>query len=190
MSQSSAAKILRRGAAAVAVILLLGIAAPILYQMVRFKSHHFEMAELLNSATPEERNLPANVREALLSALDGQTSRLASRKLFSRFYKNRPRDPLAAIFAIASWELFTWLFYSENERLSIIAVSSPKEGGGVGFSNAAQKLFHRSLAELSFDEAVTLAARVNQPGVTGSANGLSAERARIVRRYQDRHRMR
>ena len=92
------------------------------YQMARFKSHHVEIAQLLSKASPEERNLPENVKEGfLLSALHGETSRLASRELVYRFYENRPRDPMAYNFVIATWELSTWLFYSENERLWIIA---------------------------------------------------------------------
>ena len=161
--------------------------SPVIVQGVRLESYHSEIAKLIDSAAPAERELPQPVRDLLLFSLRGYTARSAARLLIEQFDAAKPPpNPLVWNFIFAKWHLFAAPRFSEQDRLTLIAHLAPTGGDRHGLDNTAQALFGHSLSDVTLAEAATLITLSRAPSLYDNPDRLTAMRDQFLSRFQAR----
>src|SRR5262245_35871064 len=142
--------------ALVLIALLLGFIA---WDVLYFQPQRPQIAQLIASATEEERNPPETIVRLVREETD---HRIAYRAYF--VLVGDPTNPTNYTrTTMAAWNMrgllwwtCVWLHLSEREQITLIVSRSYMGLGMRGFSAGSQAIFNRPLASLSLEEAATL----------------------------------
>jgi hypothetical protein len=145
-----------------AILSLAGIALALAgYDLIAFQPHVHEIDALLESADPEDSAPGTAAHEFLLLEGAGPSTRVA-RHLLKRFVPE-PRGGLLGWHGrFLLWDLMVRLHLGRKEILGLDAALAG--GVGTGLNDLAERLYGKSLSELSRAEAATVVAYARAPG--------------------------
>lgn len=159
--------------------LLLGFIA---YDVLYFQPHRSQIAQMVASATEEERNPPETIVHLMRVAI-GRGFAQETAFVLQQLIDERTRRSNWH-FRVALWWACVAVHLSEREQIAIIA----SQRGLRGFSAASQKLFQRPLASLSLSQAATILAIYPAPNYyLAKHEALAVRRDRLLSRLESGH---
>jgi Transglycosylase len=172
-------------------VIVASLAYPFIGDGMSFESHRSEITNLIETADPRDRMLPQPVSDLLLFSLARDTAPYSARLLIREF-RAWPSNKGASSWTVlyATWSWLVALHFSQQDQLTLIARFAPTGDGRFGFSRTADVLYNRPLSALSPAEAGTLIILTREPSLYNNPERLSAERGRLLSRYEIEQRAR
>jgi hypothetical protein len=153
-----------------AVLILLPIASVTVafaaYDLAVFQPHKSDIAALIQTASPEDRNVPVLIQDLICRDLGTKPHTQVARHLLMHLFtqsEHRKGGSLGWHARFGLWNLLVRLHLSEDELMALYA-SLAYNGVGTGMNALARRMYGKNLSQLSSTEAAALVVYLRAPG--------------------------
>ncbi len=141
-------------------IIILPVLSVCFYDVIKFESRRHEIAQLLGSASDEDRHLPEVMKKLIaLSSGPAVPDFAVARHFVQRQGSGQLRWSLEATL----WVLLLKLHYTFDDRLALLCSLSYTGQGIYGLNNAALNRYGKPLSQLSVEESASVALLLKSP---------------------------